>query len=209
MKYLTGSTNDAIQPSLVNAGIGLMCQPGNGYHHRIEAFPFWAADIVGMNNNNDPEKGLDWLDRLPRTALFVVSPDAFPSAEESLRRGLEYAPVIREMGFPVAVVAQDGAENLHWPWEEMDCLFIGGKPVEPAWAEWKESAEAKGLAAQSSQRWMLGPHGTVQYGGQAEASTSYGGAIGRRNENRFRVRRQWAGTHPIPAPPRQYPPAAL
>ena len=133
-----------------------MCQPGNGYHHRIEAFPFWAADIVGMNNNNPVEKSLDWLDGLPRSPLFIVSPDAYPSAEESLRRGLEYAPLIREMGFPVAVVAQDGAENLHWPWDELDCLFIGGIQSEPAWSEWKESDEAKELArrARNAGKWV-------------------------------------------------------
>jgi hypothetical protein len=90
-----------------------------------------------------------WLEKLPRTALFAVSPDVYPDAAESLRRGLEYAPILREMGFPVAIVAQTHAEKLDWPWDEFDCLFIGGEKVTPAHMEWKESDEAKGLAAQA------------------------------------------------------------
>lgn len=40
----------------------------------------------------------------------------------------EWAPKIRALGFPVAMVAQDGLEDLldEVPWDEMDVLFIGG-----------------------------------------------------------------------------------
>lgn len=155
--YLTGSTNDTIEERLIAAGIGLMCQPGNGYHRRVGRFPWWGADIVGMNGNHSPEQGLDWLSRLPtERCLFAVSPDAYPDAEESLRRGLEYAPLIRELGFPVAVVAQDGAESMRWPWDDIDCLFIGGQQRKPGWKEWKESDEAAGLArrARNAGKWV-------------------------------------------------------
>ena len=145
MKYLSGATGDAsIARRLAADGIGLMVQPGHSLHKRIDWFPFWAADI-GKKFSPDADAYLDYLDRLPRTPLFVVSPDHFPDAAESLRRGLEYAPIIREMGFKAAVVAQDGAENLHWPWDELDCLFLGGVPGEPK-SEWKVSAAAEGLA---------------------------------------------------------------
>jgi hypothetical protein len=145
MIYLTGSTNDTIQARLIEVGIGLMCQPGNGYHHRIPAFPAWAADNGCFAGKWEFEKHFDWLDRLPRTALFAVSPDVYPSAEESLRLGLEYAPLIREMGFKVAVVAQTGAEKLIWPWAELDCLFVGGERTENPKHEWKTSEAAAGL----------------------------------------------------------------
>jgi hypothetical protein len=155
--YLSGSTNDTDEPRLIAAGVGLMCQPGNGYHHRISRYPWWAADIVGMNGNHTPEQGLDWLSRLPTArCLFAVSPDAYPDAAESLRRGLEYAPIIRELGFPVAVVAQDGAERMDWPWDAIDCLFIGGEKRAPSWREWKESDAAAGLArrARDAGKWV-------------------------------------------------------
>jgi hypothetical protein len=155
--YLSGVTNDRIEPRLITAGIGLMCQPGNSYHLRIARYPFWAADVVGMHASATPERGMDWVAPLsPERCLFVVSPDAYPDAVESQRRGLEYAPLIRELGFPVAVVAQDGAERLSWPWDEMDCLFIGGIERRPGWTEWKESMAAEGLAhaARNAGKWV-------------------------------------------------------
>jgi hypothetical protein len=47
----------------------------------------------------------------------------------------EYAPQIRVLGYPVALVGQDGLEDLPWP-EKYDALFIGGK------TEWKLSDAA-------------------------------------------------------------------
>lgn len=150
MRYLTGSTNDRDEPALIEAGIGLMMNFGTGYLKRVERYPFWAADVVGIGNNGDVDTALSKLDGLSRDrCLFVVSPDAYPDAEASLARGLKYAPLIREMGYPVAVVAQDGAERLSWPWDELDCLFIGGKKADPSWREWKVSDAAASLVAEA------------------------------------------------------------
>lgn len=159
MIYLSGSTNDVIEESLIAEGIGLMCQPGNSYHLRIDRYPYWAADVVGINATATAEEGLDWLAGLaPRRGrcLFATSPDAYPDAAESLRRGLEFAPAIRDMGFPVAVVAQDGAEALEWPWEEIDCLFVGGQQRVNGTLEWKESDAAEALCnrARNAGKWV-------------------------------------------------------
>lgn len=151
MIYLSGVTNNRDEPRLIEAGIGLMLNAGNSYHLRVSRYPWWAADIVGINNRGDLGDRFDWLDRLPRDrCLFAVSPDEYPSAERSLARGLEHAPLIRDMGFPVAVVAQDGAENLTWPWDELNCLFIGGeRNLTHPWREWKVSPAAASLAEQA------------------------------------------------------------
>lgn len=157
MRYLTGVTNDEAEPRLIAAGMGLMLNAGNSYHLRVARYPWWAVDVVGINNRGNLDDRFDWLDRLPRDrCLFVVSPDEYPSAERSLARGLEYAPLIRDMGFPVAVVAQDGAEKLDWPWDELDCLFIGGEARTPSWGEWKVSAAAEELArrARAAGKWV-------------------------------------------------------
>lgn len=149
MRYLSGSTGDmGTARRLAAAGIGLMIQPRSYLHHRIELFPFWAADI-GMTYSADADGYLEFLDRLPRTGLFCVSPDAYPDAYESQRRGLEYAGLIREMGHRPAVVAQNGAENLVWPWEEFDCLFLGGTKQDDPKREWKVSAPAERLALEA------------------------------------------------------------
>jgi hypothetical protein len=69
--------------------------------------------------------------------LFVVVPDVVASA----RRTLELFERRRLWvhGWPVALVAQDGQENLPVPWEDIDCLFIGGGDP------WKEIAAARDL----------------------------------------------------------------
>lgn len=148
MIYLSGVTNDTIEPALIRSGIGLMCNPGNSYRFRVDRYPVWAGDVVGMNNNIDPEDGLDYYAGLnPEKCLFLVSPDAYPDAYESFRRGLEFAPEVRALGFPVAVVAQDCAEQLPWEshFEEMDCVFLGGTRLAQGHLEWKESEGAERL----------------------------------------------------------------
>lgn len=148
MIYLTGATNDHDEPALIDWGVGLMIQRGNSYHLRCHRYPWHAIDIGMAASDADPY--LAYLEqRSTERCLFAVSPDAYPDAVESLRRGLEYAPLIRSLGFPVAVVAQDGAEALTWPWDELDCLFIGGKRTANPRDEWKTSAAAEGLVRQA------------------------------------------------------------
>lgn len=157
MIYLTGCTTNVIQPALIEARFGLMCQPGNGYHHRIEKFPFWGADNGCFNDKWVEDEWIDWLSRLPRErCLFAVSPDVYGDTAESYRRGIEYAPIIREMGFPVAVVAQDGAELLAWDFDLMDCVFIGGERTANPKHEWKISQGAEDLchASRSAGKWV-------------------------------------------------------
>lgn len=151
MIYLTGATNDQDEPRLIAGGVGLMIQPGNSYHLRAGRYPFYAIDIGMKFSEADPY--LAWLEeRSTDRCLFAVSPDAYPDPVESQRRGLEYAPLIRELGFPAAIVAQDGAERLAWPWEDMDALFLGGRQE----TGWKTSPEAERLcrAARNAGLWV-------------------------------------------------------
>lgn len=110
-------------------------------------FPFWAADNGCFNATWSEDHWLRWLDRLPRErCLFATAPDVYPDARATLDRSVHYFGLIREMGFPPALVAQDGAERLDLPWDEFDCLFIGGEKRMPSRLEWKLSAAAEGLA---------------------------------------------------------------
>ena len=123
-----------------------MVQRGNSYHLRIQRYPFWAADIGMAASDADPY--LAYLEALPtrERCLFAVSPDAY----------LEFAGLIRDLGFAAAIVAQDHAERLVWPWDEFDCLFIGGERKADAKAEWKLSAGAQRLCreARSRGKWV-------------------------------------------------------
>lgn len=155
--YLTGATNDADEPGLVAAGVGLMLGPGNSYHLRVDRYPWFAADNGCFTDKWVEDTHLAWLDQLPRDrCLFAVAPDVYPDAAATLERSRRYFDLMRGMGFPVALVAQDGAERLDLPWEDFDALFIGGERKPHARDEWKVSPAAAGLArlARSHGKWV-------------------------------------------------------
>lgn len=157
MIYLSGVTSDRDEPALIAAGMGLMLGPHNSYHLRADRYPYFAADNGCFADKWVEDIHLAWLDRLPRErCLFAVAPDVYPDAQATLERSLEYFDLLREMGFPVALVAQDHAEKLELPWDDFDCLMIGGEKKDDARKEWKLSIEAEGLVheARSKGKWV-------------------------------------------------------
>jgi hypothetical protein len=70
---------------------------------------------------------------------FVAAPDVVADARETLRLYALWAPMIRALGFPVALVAQDGLTVRQTPWTAIDALFIGGS------TDWKLSRHADDL----------------------------------------------------------------
>lgn len=66
-----------------------------------------------------------------KSCLFVTIPDVVGNARRTLevwKRRHKFAP-----HWPVALVAQDGQEDLEIPWDELDAIFIGGRDP------WKDS----------------------------------------------------------------------
>lgn len=66
--------------------------------------------------------------------LFVAIPDVVGNARRTMelwRHRDRFVP--HSCKWPLALVAQDGVENMDIPWEEMSAIFIGG--IDP----WKES----------------------------------------------------------------------
>lgn len=57
---------------------------------------------------------------------FATAPDVVADARATLDRFGAWSMVIRELGFPVALVGQDGLECLTCPRDKLDTLFIGG-----------------------------------------------------------------------------------
>lgn len=148
MIYLSGSTNDTIEDRLIESGVGLMLNLGTGYASRVGRYPHWAVDNGAFSDKWD---ALTWAEALAgiepdERCLFAVAPDVYGDAGASLTLGLQYAEGMRATGWPVAVVAQDGAEHLRWPWDEFDVLFLGGIR---GLVEWKESLGAEWLARQA------------------------------------------------------------
>ena len=108
----------------------------------------WAADngCFGKGYPGD-EKWLNWLDgNDPADCLFATAPDVVVDAAATLERSAPHLPAIRALGYPAALVAQDGLEHLPVPWDDFDALFIGGS------TEWKLGLHAATLAAAARRR---------------------------------------------------------
>jgi hypothetical protein len=118
-----------------------------------------AVDWCGDNNafgDNYPgdEAFLAWVrqrvDFADRCA-FISAPDVVGDAAATWERSAPMLPRIRDLGFPVAFVAQDGLEYLGGiPWGSFDALFIGGT------TEWKLGAVVRGLVVEAKEegKWV-------------------------------------------------------
>lgn len=104
----------------------------------VEDGRLWAVD------NGVFTRGFDWADMksfleskedYKSTCKFVVVPDVIGNAIATMCSYRHWAWRIKEIGWPVAFVAQDGQEQHDIP--ECDVLFVGGttdwKMGEGAW----------------------------------------------------------------------------
>jgi hypothetical protein len=146
--YLTGAYRQSQVAQLVALGVGVMLQPGSGYARAVEpaGFPAWAADngCFAQGERFKLERFYAWLESVPRSRLlFAVAPDVFPDAEATLERSRPVLKELRARGYPAAFVAQNDAERGEIPWDEFDCLFLGGE------TRWKLGAGARALTEQA------------------------------------------------------------
>jgi len=79
---------------------------------------------------------------------FVAVPDVVASARRTLEVFDYWFPLLGS--WPLALVAQDGQENLPIPWEFLSAIFIGGS------TKFKESESAKQIikAAKAMDKWV-------------------------------------------------------
>jgi hypothetical protein len=74
---------------------------------------------------------------------FAVAPDVPFDAKATLAESLPLMDGIRALGYPAALAAQNGLEDLTVPWDTFDVLFLGGDTA------WKLGPAAKDLAEQA------------------------------------------------------------
>lgn len=107
----------------------------------------WAADngrFTAPQNYSD-DKYLNWLDRYDRsTCLFATAPDVVADHAATLQLSQPLFSKIRSIGYKVAFVAQDGFDDA--PWDEFDCLFIGGT------TEFKMGATVPNIVAEARKK---------------------------------------------------------
>lgn len=58
--------------------------------------------------------------------VFVACPDVVGNARATADRFAQWRHVIAELGFPVALVLQNGIEDIGVPWSQLDAIFVGG-----------------------------------------------------------------------------------
>lgn len=131
----------------------------------------WCADNGAFSDKFDERTWWRFLNKHAHdaaTCLFATAPDVVGDAVATLERSRPWLPRIRELGYPAALVAQDGLENLPVPWDEFDVLFIGGS------TEWKLGAAARELVAEAKRRGKWVHMGRVN----SEKRWRYADAIG-------------------------------
>jgi hypothetical protein len=148
MIYLSGRLKVEKIGQRLDIGIMLGYREGSLSHGRghLEKV-LWAADNGCFTN---PDLNVDnyiaWLTNLAQykeTCLFATAPDVVGDSRATWERSKEILPVIRKLGYPAALVVQDGIEAGPIKWDDFDCLFIGGS------TEWKLSTNTHWLCREA------------------------------------------------------------
>jgi hypothetical protein len=149
--YFANPSTEAIRAAMAVGGgpLGAIVTPLQG--NRVPPAPVrWCADNGCFGNGYPGDAAwLAWLaDRAQHVerCAFATAPDVVGNAAATMGRSLPFLPQIRRMGFPAALVAQDGLESMRVPWPEFDVLFIGGS------TGWKLSQHVVDLAHEARTR---------------------------------------------------------
>jgi len=111
----------------------------------------WAFDNSAFTHFDEQDfmRALKRYQAIPG-CTFVCAPDVVGNAAATLALFAHWQPIIADMGYPVALVGQDGLEDLDVPWNAFQAFFIGGT------TRWKLSTEARQLAlmAKALGKWV-------------------------------------------------------
>jgi hypothetical protein len=152
MLLVSGATRTTVRFAS-SPHLGTLLVPGNG--NKPAGKP-WACDNGAFAGFREKAflKMLSKMQGLPG-CLWVAAPDVVCDAAGTRERFDRWEPVIREMGFPVALVAQNGLTIETTPWDRLDCLFIGGDDT------FKLGPDARALVLAAKERGKLVHMGRV------------------------------------------------
>jgi hypothetical protein len=145
----------AVVDAIDHPNLGRLYVPGAGNEVRADK-PF-ALDNGAFAGFDRPlfERLLDRAQRHAGEALWVAAPDVVGDAAATLRLFRTWAPRIRERGFPVALVLQDGLDIYSTPWRSLDAVFVGGT------TGYKLSSEAAAIVREARERGLPAHMGRV------------------------------------------------
>jgi hypothetical protein len=136
MLYFATASTARIRDAMTAGILGCMATPDNGLP--VDGGWTWAADN-GCYSAGDGWRPSRWLAFLERhqdkvgSCRFAAAPDRVGDPVETDRRWRVWRPVVAELGYRAAYVAQDGCTP---PWDDLDVLFVGGT------TEWKRGPGA-------------------------------------------------------------------
>jgi len=111
----------------------------------------WCADNSCYTDKWDEHRWWRFLVKHAGDAdscVFAAAPDVVGDHHATLSRSLPWLPKIRDLGYPAAFVAQDGATPDEMPWTQFDVLFVGGS------TEFKLGPAARALIRSAKRRGM-------------------------------------------------------
>lgn len=143
--YLATSTTPAIEAAMSQGTIGRVCTPNGG--GKAKSGGYWCADNGAFSARWDADKWWVWLSSLnPEGCLFAALPDVVGDWDATLALSLPWRTKVKALGFPVAIVLQDGCTAETVPWDDVDAVFIGGTTA------WKLGPEVRELVAEAKRR---------------------------------------------------------
>lgn len=137
MKFLIDTQQNTLRRRMETSSLilGQLLTPLTGYSD-------WGGGAYAIDNgafSGFPTEKFHRLlkrqDSRKAECLFVTCPDIVGAGQRSIELFKRRSRWIPD-GWKVAMVAQDGMEDLEIPWDEMDAIFIGGRDP------WKDSREA-------------------------------------------------------------------
>jgi hypothetical protein len=151
VRYYATASGPKVREAMRWGQLGQIVTPASG--NRLIPGVAWCADnaaFTGAYPGDD--RYLAWLSARVAHAdrcVFAAEPDVVGEAAATLARSAAMLPRIRALGYPAALVAQDGLEHLPVPWDAFDVLFLGGTTawkLGPAAADLTAEARRRGLA---------------------------------------------------------------
>lgn len=153
MRYFANPCGPEVVMAMTQGRLGLIDTPSQRKTTQTDMAhdggAMWCADNEAFSDRFDEDRWWKFLvanAHRASTCAFAVAPDVVGDAWATHLRSMPWLQKIRDLGYPVAYVAQDGLENLPIPWHDFDCLFIGGT------TEWKLGPHARAIAAEAKRR---------------------------------------------------------
>jgi hypothetical protein len=148
VRYFATASGPKVREAMDTGLLGQIVTPAAG--NRLGAGRAWCADNAAFTGGYPGDDAyLAWLSERASAAAdcrFAVAPDVPFDAAATLKLSGPMLPRIRALGYPAALCAQDGLEDLTVPWDDFDVLFIAGSTA------WKLSKAARDITYEAKRR---------------------------------------------------------